>query len=198
MVLSYGSGDVDMRIFSGEEKVDVVFNNVLYVPKLQKRLISISQMTNKGAEVKFAGNSCILCNKGKQYLFGHKHGKLWKLNSSPQATCCLSHTSKDSLMLWHLRFGHLNQNDVRKLIKNENMVNGMSLDPKEKDNEHCEGCALGKQTRFSFPKKSSSTTKEALELVHSDVCGPMNVPSVGGSVYFVTFIDDYSKSVQYI
>jgi hypothetical protein len=28
-----------------------------------------------------------------------------------------------------------------------------------------------------------------LDLVHSDVCGPMQVPSMGGSRYFVTFTD---------
>ena len=194
-VLSYGSGDVNIRIFNGEEAVDILFINVLYVPKLVKRLISISQVTNKGAEVKFTGNSCILVNCSKQYLFGHKHGKLWKLNSSPEASCCLSYTSKkDSLFLWHLRYGHLNHSDVRKL-KTENMVSGMKLNLKDRMDEHCEGCALGKQSRYPFPKKSLSKTSEILELVHSDVCGPMNIPSVGGSVYFITFIDDFSKFV---
>ncbi|MCO5550885.1 hypothetical protein L7F22_004379 [Adiantum nelumboides] len=32
-----------------------------------------------------------------------------------------------------------------------------------------------------------------LQLVHSDVCGPMRTPSVGNSLYFVTFIDDFSR-----
>ena len=59
--------------------------------------------------------------------------------------------------------------------------------------EHCEGCALGKHTRYPFPKNGSNKTKEVLELVHSDVCGPMNKVSVGGSVYYVTFVDDYRK-----
>ena len=35
--------------------------------------------------------------------------------------------------------------------------------------------------------------KEPLELVHSNVCGPLNVQARGGYEYFVTFIDDYSR-----
>ena len=32
-----------------------------------------------------------------------------------------------------------------------------------------------------------------MDLVHSDVYGPMLVPSSSGYLYYVTFIDDYSK-----
>ena len=35
--------------------------------------------------------------------------------------------------------------------------------------------------------------KEVLELVHSDVCGPMSVPTIGGYEYFIMFMDDYSR-----
>lgn len=56
----------------------------------------------------------------------------------------------------------------------------------------CSSCAKGKQHRFPF-STSTSTTQEKLELVHSDVCGPMPEPSYAGHQYFLTFIDDYSK-----
>ena len=52
---------------------------------------------------------------------------------------------------------------------------------------------MGKQNRQPFPNESQHRSSQPLELVHNDVCGPMNVNSVGGSRYFVTFIDDYSR-----
>ena len=42
----------------------------------------------------------------------------------------------------------------------------------------------------SFPD-SESISKEILDLVHSDLCGPMTVASLGGYHYYVTFIDEY-------
>ena len=35
--------------------------------------------------------------------------------------------------------------------------------------------------------------QELLELVHSDVCGPMSIQARGGYEYFITFTDDYSR-----
>jgi hypothetical protein len=56
----------------------------------------------------------------------------------------------------------------------------------------CRGCALGKFTKASFP---SSDTKSAgpLDLVHTDVCGPMSRASLSGHEYYITFIFDYSR-----
>ena len=189
IVPAIGSGDVNIIIFDNDREVPVSFKNVLYVPKLKKRLLSISEMTKTGAEVKFKGDLCSLIINQKKYEIGHKHGKLWKLNNI--ATCCFGCTDVNSLTLWHLRFGHLNNNDVKRLYSDK-MVEGMSVDSKSLD-EHCEGCALGKQSRYPFPKNSPKKTNDVLELVHSDVCGPMNIASVGGSLYFLTFKDDYSN-----
>ena len=58
----------------------------------------------------------------------------------------------------------------------------------------CRGCALGKNTMSSFPK-SESGSKGILDLVHSDLCGPMTVTSLGHYIYYVTFINDHSLKV---
>ena len=56
----------------------------------------------------------------------------------------------------------------------------------------CKGCAKGKNIKNPFPK-SETKTKGTLELIHSDVCGPMPSISLSGYEYYVKFIDDYSR-----
>jgi hypothetical protein len=56
----------------------------------------------------------------------------------------------------------------------------------------CRGCALGKNVKVAFPS-SESKSKGILDLIHSDVCGPMSVASMQGASYYVTFIDDFSR-----
>jgi len=54
-------------------------------------------------------------------------------------------------------------------------------------------CIKGKMARKSFKAKDAITSTRPLELIHRDVCGPMQNASIGGSKYFVSFIDDYSR-----
>jgi hypothetical protein len=56
----------------------------------------------------------------------------------------------------------------------------------------CRGCALGKNAKVVF-SSNDRRSKEILDLVHSDVCGPMSVPSSSDCRYYVTFIDDHSN-----
>jgi hypothetical protein len=55
-----------------------------------------------------------------------------------------------------------------------------------------EGCVIGKHSRNSFPKMTECRAKKPLELVHTDICGPIKPNSVGENQYFITFIDDFS------
>ena len=52
-----------------------------------------------------------------------------------------------------------------------------------------------KQHRVSFRSSFPSRKSNVLDLIHSDVCGPLKVRSHGGALYFVTFIDDHSRKV---
>lgn len=56
----------------------------------------------------------------------------------------------------------------------------------------CESCIKGKMEKRYFTAKGNRA-KEQLELVHIDVCGPINAQARGGFEYFVTFMDDYSR-----
>jgi hypothetical protein len=57
----------------------------------------------------------------------------------------------------------------------------------------CAGCVLDKHHRDSFDKRASWHALGPLQLVHSDLCGPLSSPSFSGCKYFLTFIDDFSR-----
>jgi hypothetical protein len=56
----------------------------------------------------------------------------------------------------------------------------------------CRGCALSKNSKVAFPS-SESRSKGILDLIYSDVSGPMSRASLQGALYYVTFNDDFSK-----
>ncbi|MCO5605001.1 hypothetical protein L7F22_059176 [Adiantum nelumboides] len=111
-----------------------------------------------------------------------------------QIQACIAETKTQAMQdaeLWHARFGHVGYGSLMTLQRH-NMVHDLSL--LEMPPRHvCEGCVLGKMHRFAFSQDGSVRATRKLQLVHSDVCGPMRTPSVGNSLYFVTFIDDFSR-----
>ncbi|XP_073223450.1 uncharacterized protein [Cicer arietinum] len=89
----------------------------------------------------------------------------------------------DEAWCWHMRDGHLNFGAL-KIMGEKSMVKGMpSINHLS---QLCEGCLLGKQARKSFPKEATSRTTKPLQLVHTDLCGPIN-PSSFGNKAFVAF-----------
>ena len=63
---------------------------------------------------------------------------------------------------------------------------------KSKHEGVCKGCAQGKNVKKPFPS-SESKAKGILDIIDSDVCGPMATTSLSGYNYYVTFIDDFSR-----
>jgi hypothetical protein len=61
------------------------------------------------------------------------------------------------------------------------------------DFDFCENCIYGKQSQVRFTS-GATRAKGILELIHSDVFGPVPVPSLGKYVYYVSFIDDFSRN----
>ena len=99
----------------------------------------------------------------------------------------LNVSTDSSLSLWHKSLGHMREKGLQILAKKNSIPfdKGTLLDP-------CDYCLLGKQHRVSFSNKSTKKS-EILELVYYDVCGPIEVKSIGGYKYFVTIINDASR-----
>eukprot|EP00794_Sanderia_malayensis_P006404 gene6404-biopygen4733 len=191
VVHAYGKGNIRIPIYDGTKKWNFTLCGVLFVPELKRKLLSLSSMVDKGSEICFDGKSCTATNNGLSVAIGHKQGNLFKLNNRTSDSACAvsSQDSNGKMNLWHSRYAHLGINNLKLLEKS--MVDELVFNSKESIHS-CEICAKGKQRCEPFPKKSQSQTTQLLELVHSDV-GIVNVNSVGGSRYYVTFIGDFSR-----
>ena len=60
-------------------------------------------------------------------------------------------------------------------------------------NWKCEACIYGKQNRRAFPSTANWRASSQLELIHADVCGPMQTTSFGGNKYYLLFTDDFTR-----
>jgi len=125
---------------------------------------------------------------------GIEEERLLKLQGTSARTQHFSYNSHyeegtfPSSLLWHARFGHLNYDSLRLLKKNG--VAGLPTIPRKL--KQCDACILGKHSKQSF-HDSHSRARRKLELIHSDLCGPMPISSANGNKYIMTFIDDYTR-----
>ena len=94
----------------------------------------------------------------------------------------------------HHHLEHGNATGIKAMAKNG--VKG--IDRVKTDISHCVGCTVAKGPRAPLHKHDQSRASQLLEIVHSDIIGPLKVPSIGGARYIITFTDDYSNwTVQY-
>jgi hypothetical protein len=186
-----GSGTVKLSV---EEHLTVRLDETLYVPDLRSNLLSVGKLTEHGYEVIFRRNEAIVTNPdtGENVIVARRDKDMYYIDELSEESRVSQTRSQISVSLqeWHERFGHLNEKDLKNIIRKQK-VDGIDIKADEAL-PVCETCVKGKQTRKPFTRSVSQST-ELLELVHTDVCGPMRVNSLAGSRYFVTFIDDKSR-----
>ena len=89
--------------------------------------------------------------------------------------------------LWHCRLGHIGVKRMKKLHTDGLLE---SLDYESLGT--CEPCLMGKMTKTPFSGTMERAT-DLLEIIHTDVCGPMNIEARSRYHYFLTFTDDLSR-----
>ena len=119
---------------------------------------------------------------------GKKIGTLYMILSSRDTIVVTEAITDTSLQ--HRKLGHMSKKGIKMLLSK-----GKLPELKSVDFDMCESCILGKQKNVSFLKTGRHRRLKKLELVHTDLWGPSPVASLGGSRYYITFIDDSSKKV---
>ncbi len=192
---SYGKGHVNLQVLLNGEIHPITLFNVLYVPKMGKNLVSVPIAMKSGWNVLFDGrNQVVKIFDPFRKLRAIGERTSGDLIHLAQGVRNNSANSTSDMQLWHQRFGHLGVDNL-KLLSDKRLVDGLKLGKSDVSNiRNCQNCAQGKQTRSPFLESTRRST-ELLEIVHSDVCGPLQTDSIGGSRYFVTFIDDKSRMV---
>lgn len=156
--------------------------------------MSVSNITDNGYKVIFDKyRATVKRRDGSTALTATKRDLLYIVDEGNNHAMITDNTDNDKMTRWHQRYGHLNVSDLKNL-KSKEMVKGIDFTVKS-DKIKCEICDLNKISTQPF-KLSKSREKEVLNLIHSDICGPMNVESLGGAKYFVTFIDDFSRYTE--
>ncbi|KAL0455828.1 UNVERIFIED_CONTAM: hypothetical protein Slati_0922000 [Sesamum latifolium] len=150
-------------------------------------------MMEKGYTLQFGGDPCtIYDNKDKTLIIAKVRMK--EHRCFPIQLQYLGGTTmkaqKDQSWLWHRRLGHFNFQALKILHQKKMMTN---LPQIQDVKGACEACLQGKQHKKPFPSGTSWRAKAVLELIHTDVCGPMRTPSHEQNIYFILFIDDYSR-----
>ncbi len=119
----------------------------------------------------------------------NKNG-LYELDVFDLAHCSNETSLIASLQVWHGRLAHVESQGILNMASKD-IVKGLKISSNEMST--CSGCLQGKGHRSPIPKTKTRSTNLILELVHTDMMGPFEVKSLGGSSYVITFIDDYSK-----
>ena len=161
----------------------------LYVPDHSLNLLSVSAVGQWGANVVFDGTCELLCSDRVSFPFVQRNG-FYVTKSSSVCSSNFSSTCKVDLDLWHCSLGHNNKRDVQKLSK---LVQRMNSQNSSFSESFCDICAANKLNRKPPSSTMALQKSSKLELVSSDVRGPIKTTSLGGHRYVVSFIDSYSR-----
>ncbi|RDX77233.1 hypothetical protein CR513_42676, partial [Mucuna pruriens] len=147
--------------------------DVLYMPQMKTNLLSLDQLLEKGHVMNMEHNMMKVYNSKRKLILKTplSKSKAFKIGIQSGESRCLVAVVEDQNWVWHLRFWNLNFKSLS-LLKKKLVVHGFpSINPLK---ELCEGCLISKLTKSSF-KSNVSATKALLQIVYSDVCGPMEL-----------------------
>lgn len=139
-------------------------------------------------DVHFSKGTVKICHEGQVIVRGVKQdNNIYRLILRPIQIIEANATSVNSMQVWHARLGHINK---QALVETKRRALAHGLEFNEKEDFFCEDCQYGKSHRLPFKRLNNDRLSTPGELIHSDVCGPMHVTSLGGARFFLLFKDD--------
>ncbi|CAI7870051.1 unnamed protein product [Closterium sp. NIES-54] len=196
-----GRGIVTLQ---GEAGKRVLIPDVLYVPGIHANLLSAGQLKESGVHLQGDGdemllvaatgdvlgraryNGRVLCTDLRPYSTRSSLAEVVALRSIVSAT----KSTPDRL---HARLAHVSVDTIKSSAKHD-VATGLDITPSTGIDPPCVSCVGGKLARHTFLDKGSDA-KEALAVVHIDLCGPFRVVAKDGSLYFLLMKDRHTRFV---
>jgi hypothetical protein len=163
---------IGKAILNGEK---IVLNDVLFVPKLNRNLVSIPRLFNNKLSIEkdplnknqaklTVDDHFVLNTNLENNFFELENNCFDEINSIFSYLSCGNHAD------WHSRLGHPHISYLKKIF------------PDQQEFE-CEICKLSKMKHFPFKHKFKEVS-EVLETIHMDVVGPFSTQSLSGAFIF--------------
>jgi hypothetical protein len=175
----------------------VYLYDVLCVPLVKRKLISVGLLVKQGCRVIFSNNKCEVSDQGKIIMTGKLDRedlfRVTAIKGNYRPSIVLNTENKpDKIKEWHERLGHASRSQLKYLVE-QGIIKDFDLKELKNYTLGCVACEKGKMTRKSFSKRKDRYSTSVGDVIHSDVCGPITPIALGGYRYFVTFTDDYSR-----
>ncbi|GJX96168.1 retrovirus-related pol polyprotein from transposon TNT 1-94 [Tanacetum coccineum] len=148
----------------------------LFITKNGEDILLVKIYVDDIIFVAFRKSTCYICDlMGNDLLIGSCGSDLYSITlqdtSTPNPICLMAQATSLEAWLWHRRLSHLKFDTINLLLKYDIMT-GLPKLKFVKDNL-CSSCELGKAKRKYFKIKTTPSSKRRLQLLHMDLCGPM-------------------------
>lgn len=186
VIEAVGMGDIDVLVYNGKKWIKKHLESVWYVPMLFVNLFSQGKCLDKGCKMEVTSDRCVFKRDGVIVAIGLRNTGLYKMLIRTIQTSAVANIAvKNNLRFWHERLAHQNIAQVKRFLSRNN------IDFVDESDFQREACIYGKHHRLPFDERTHKS-ENCGEIFHTDVCGPMQKYSLGGSRYFLLLKEDYS------